>query len=61
MHVGHTAIFQNPNQGVSDYQSYQGGMALAKECADLDLQSMWGIEHHFTDYIMKPNVTQSLA
>ncbi len=34
MHVGHTAIFQNPNQTVSDYQIYQEDMALAKECAD---------------------------
>ena len=31
MHVGHTAIFQNPNQAVTDYQIYQEDMALAKE------------------------------
>lgn len=61
MHVGHTAIFQNPNQSVSDYQIYQEDMALAKEAADLGFQSVWGIEHHFTDYIMNPNVTQFLA
>ena len=61
MHVGHTAIFQNPNQRVSDYQIYQEDMALAKEAADLGFQSVWGIEHHFTDYIMNPNVTQFLA
>jgi alkanesulfonate monooxygenase SsuD/methylene tetrahydromethanopterin reductase-like flavin-dependent oxidoreductase (luciferase family) len=61
MHVGHTAIFQNPNQVVSDYQIYQEDMALAKEAADLGFGSVWGIEHHFTDYIMNPNVTQFLA
>lgn len=61
MHVGHTAIFQNPNQTVSDYQIYQEDMAIAKEAADLGFQSVWGIEHHFTDYIMNPNVTQFLA
>lgn len=63
MHVGHTALFQNPNngQGVSDYQVYQEDMALAKRAADLGFQSVWGIEHHFTDYIMNPNVTQFLA
>ena len=61
MHVGHTAIFQNPNQAVTDYQIYQEDMALAKECADLGYQSVWGIEHHFTDYIMNPNVTQFLS
>jgi alkanesulfonate monooxygenase SsuD/methylene tetrahydromethanopterin reductase-like flavin-dependent oxidoreductase (luciferase family) len=63
MHVGHTAIFQNPHndQGVSDYQIYREDMAIAKEAADLGFQSVWGIEHHFTDYIMNPNVTQFLA
>ena len=61
MHIGHTAIFQNPNQVVTDYQIYQEDMALAKEAADLGFQSVWGIEHHFTDYIMNPNVTQFLA
>jgi alkanesulfonate monooxygenase SsuD/methylene tetrahydromethanopterin reductase-like flavin-dependent oxidoreductase (luciferase family) len=63
MHIGHTAIFQNPNndKGVSDYQVYQEDIALAKEAADLGFQSVWGIEHHFTDYIMNPNVTQFLA
>ena len=61
MHVGHTAIFQNPNQAVSDYQIYQEDMAIAKECADLGFQSVGGIEHHFTDYIMNPNITQFLS
>lgn len=61
MHVGHTAIFQNPNQAVSDYQIYQEDMAIAKECADLGFQSVWGIEHHFTDYIINPNITQFLS
>ncbi len=56
MHVGHTAIFQNPNQTVPDYRIYQEDMALAKECTDLGFQSVWGIEHHFTDYIMNPNI-----
>ena len=61
MHVGHTAIFQNPGQGISDYQLYQEDMAIAKEAADLGFDSVWGIEHHFTDYIMNPNVTQFLS
>ena len=61
MHVGHTAIFQNPGQGISDYQLYQEDMAIAKEAADLGVDSVWGIEHHFTDYIMNPNVTQFLS
>ncbi|MBI2799243.1 MAG: hypothetical protein HYX63_02985 [Gammaproteobacteria bacterium] len=35
MHIGHTAIFQSPNQAVSDYQIYREDMALAKAAADL--------------------------
>lgn len=61
MHVGYTAIFQNPNQAVSDYQIYQEDIGIAKAAAELGFQSVWGIEHHFTDYIMNPNVTQFLA
>jgi alkanesulfonate monooxygenase SsuD/methylene tetrahydromethanopterin reductase-like flavin-dependent oxidoreductase (luciferase family) len=61
MHVGYTAIFQNPNQSISDYDLYQKDMAIAKLAADSGFQSVWGIEHHFTDYIMNPNVTQFLA
>lgn len=61
MHVGHTAIFQNANHAGSDYQIYKEDMQIAKEAADLGFQSVWGIEHHFTDYIMNPNVTQFLA
>jgi len=45
MHVGHTAIFQNPNQRISDYELYQEDMAIAREAADLGFQSVWGIEH----------------
>ena len=61
MHVGHTAIFQNPRQAVPDYQIYQEDMAIAKECADSGFQSVWASEHHFTDYMLTPNVTQFLA
>ena len=61
MHVGHTAIFQNPRQAVPDYQIYQEDMAIAKECADSGFQSVWASEHHFTDYMLTPNVIQFLA
>ena len=33
MHVGYTAIFQNPNQSISDYDLYQKDMAIAKLAA----------------------------
>ncbi len=63
MHVGMAAIFQNPrrDQGVSDYEIYQQDMALALSAEGLGFESVWGVEHHFTDYTMTPDVTQFLA
>lgn len=63
MHVGMAAIFQNPGneQGVSDYTVYQEDLALALAAEDLGYESVWGVEHHFTDYTMTPDVAQFLA
>lgn len=63
MHVGMAAIFQNPNndKGVSDYAIYQQDMRLSLMAEDLGYESVWGVEHHFTDYTMTPDVTQFLA
>lgn len=63
MHVGMAAIFQNPqrDQGHSDYAIYQQDMALAMSAESLGFESVWGVEHHFTDYTMTPDVTQFLA
>jgi alkanesulfonate monooxygenase SsuD/methylene tetrahydromethanopterin reductase-like flavin-dependent oxidoreductase (luciferase family) len=57
------AIFQNPdhNQGHSDYATYQQDMALALSAEGLGYESVWGVEHHFTDYTMTPDVTQFLS
>ena len=63
MHIGMTAIFQNPlhSEGVSDYEIYQQDMQLAFQAEGLGFESVWGVEHHFTDYTMTPDVTQFLA
>ena len=63
MHVGMTAIFQNPlrSEGVSDYEVYKQDMELAFQAETLGFESVWGVEHHFTDYTMTPDVTQFLA
>ena len=63
MHVGMASIFQNPDndKGVSDHQIYQQDMALAISAEGLGFESVWGVEHHFTDYTMTPDVTQFLA
>ncbi|MGE0486947.1 MAG: LLM class flavin-dependent oxidoreductase [Gammaproteobacteria bacterium] len=63
MHVGMASIFQNPNndQGVSDYAIYQQDMALAYAAEGLGFESVWAVEHHFTDYTMTPDPVQFLA
>jgi alkanesulfonate monooxygenase SsuD/methylene tetrahydromethanopterin reductase-like flavin-dependent oxidoreductase (luciferase family) len=63
MHVGMAAIFQNPGRdsGVSDYSIYQQDMRLALSAESLGFESVWGVEHHFTDYTMTPDVTQFLS
>lgn len=63
MHVGMAAIFQNPgrDRGVSDYSIYQQDMALALSAENLGFESVWGVEHHFTDYTMTPDVAQFLS
>ncbi len=63
MHVGMASIFQNPGRdsGVSDYSVIQQDMALALSAEGLGYDSVWGVEHHFTDYTMTPDVVQFLA
>lgn len=63
MHVGMASIFQNPDRdaGVSDYSVYQKDMSLALMAEGLGYDSVWGVEHHFTDYTMTPDVTQFLS
>jgi len=63
MHVGMASIFQNPGneQGVTDYSVYQDDLALALMAEGLGFESVWGVEHHFTDYTMTPDVTQFLS
>jgi alkanesulfonate monooxygenase SsuD/methylene tetrahydromethanopterin reductase-like flavin-dependent oxidoreductase (luciferase family) len=57
------AIFQNPGHahGVSDYSVYRADMALALAAEGLGFDSVWGGEHHFTDYSMSPDPVQFLA
>lgn len=63
MHVGMAAIFQNPGNesGVSDYSVYQEDLTLATSAEGLGFESVWGVEHHFTDYTMTPDVAQFLS
>src|SRR5262245_49010998 len=61
MHVGMAAVFQNPHKGKTDREVYRHELRLADLAEPLGFQSVWGVEHHFTDYTMCPDVLQFLA
>ncbi len=61
MHVGMSVIFQNPGEKVPDSQIYAQDLALARLAEPLGFESIWSVEHHFTDYTMCPDVFQFLT
>ncbi|MGD9601001.1 MAG: LLM class flavin-dependent oxidoreductase [Gammaproteobacteria bacterium] len=61
MHVGMCSIFQNPRQHTSDREVYQRDLALAVMAEPLGFESIWTVEHHFTDYTMCPDPAQFLT
>src|SRR5882724_1079548 len=61
MHVGMAAVFQNPGKARTDREVYTGELRLADLAEPLGFESVWGVEHHFTDYTMCPDVLQFLA
>jgi alkanesulfonate monooxygenase SsuD/methylene tetrahydromethanopterin reductase-like flavin-dependent oxidoreductase (luciferase family) len=54
-------IFQNPEDHIKDGEVYRNELRLAALAEPLGFDSAWGVEHHFTDYTMCPDVTQFLA
>jgi alkanesulfonate monooxygenase SsuD/methylene tetrahydromethanopterin reductase-like flavin-dependent oxidoreductase (luciferase family) len=60
MHVGTGVIFQG-GSGRSDREVYQNELRLADLAEPLGFESLWGVEHHFTDYTMCPDVLQYLT
>ncbi|MBI3759755.1 MAG: LLM class flavin-dependent oxidoreductase, partial [Deltaproteobacteria bacterium] len=61
MHVGMSAIFQNPLNERTDHEVYRNDLKLADLAEPLGFESIWGVEHHFTDYTMCPDVLQFLT
>jgi alkanesulfonate monooxygenase SsuD/methylene tetrahydromethanopterin reductase-like flavin-dependent oxidoreductase (luciferase family) len=61
MRVGMATIFQNPLDQLSDRQVYQQELRLADQAEALGFDAIWGVEHHFTDYTMCPDVLQFLT
>ena len=61
MHVGMSTVFQNPDKRMADYEVYRNELRLADLAEPLGYESIWGVEHHFTDYTMCPDVLQFLS
>ncbi len=61
MHVGMSILLQNPDKRISDYEVYRNELRLADLAEPLGYESIWGIEHHFTDYTVCPDALQFLS
>lgn len=61
MHVGLALSFQNLVPGQTDAEVYRNELRLAAEAEDNGFDSVWTPEHHFTDYMLTPNVPQFLS
>jgi alkanesulfonate monooxygenase SsuD/methylene tetrahydromethanopterin reductase-like flavin-dependent oxidoreductase (luciferase family) len=61
MKVGTAAVFQNPGHALPDQDVYRQELRLADLVEPLGFDSVWSVEHHFTDYTMCPDVVQFLS
>src|SRR5918994_710316 len=61
MKVGTAAVFQNPGHALADQDVYRQELRLADLVEPLGFDSVWSVEHHFTDYTMCPDVVQFLS
>jgi len=61
MHVGMGVIFQGQGEGRTDRNVYRNELRLGELAEPLGFESLWGVEHHFTDYTMCPDVLQYLT
>ena len=60
MHVGAGIVFQGVGRG-DDHEVYRNELRLGDLVEPLGYESLWGVEHHFTEYTMCPDVLQHLA
>ena len=60
MHVGMATLFQ-ASETRADHEVYRDEIRLADLAEPLGFESIWGVEHHFTDYTMCPDVLEWLT
>jgi alkanesulfonate monooxygenase SsuD/methylene tetrahydromethanopterin reductase-like flavin-dependent oxidoreductase (luciferase family) len=61
MHVGYTGGFQNPGNRLTDAEVYDDELRITDIAVDLGFDSLWTVEHHFTDYFLSPDPVQYLT
>ena len=61
MHVGFGPLFQNLSKPVPDHEVYARELEMARAAEAMGFDSVWSVEHHFTDYTMVPDVVQFLS
>src|SRR5881296_2714161 len=59
--VGMGTVFQNPHDRRPDHGVYANELRLTDLAELLGFDPVWGVEHHFTDYTMCPDVLQFLT
>lgn len=61
MHIGFSSAFGNPDSQISDRDAYSRDLKLFDLAEPLGFDSVWTVEHHFTDYNMSPSPLVFLA
>ncbi|HEX3793839.1 MAG TPA: LLM class flavin-dependent oxidoreductase [Acidimicrobiales bacterium] len=61
MKVGMCSVFHNPHDTHSDADVYEDNIRLAVQAEPLGFDSLWTVEHHFTDYCLSPNPFEFLS
>jgi len=64
MEVGAAIVYQAtqwPGRPRTDREIYQNELRMGDLVEPLGYDSLWGVEHHFTDYLMAPDVLQHLT
>jgi alkanesulfonate monooxygenase SsuD/methylene tetrahydromethanopterin reductase-like flavin-dependent oxidoreductase (luciferase family) len=54
-------VFQGQGEGRTDRNVYRNELRFGDLAEPLGFESLWGVEHHFTDYTMCPDVLQYLS
>jgi alkanesulfonate monooxygenase SsuD/methylene tetrahydromethanopterin reductase-like flavin-dependent oxidoreductase (luciferase family) len=61
MHVGYLLMLQNEQGRQRDLDVYEEELRLVDLAAELGFDSVWALEHHFTDYVIEPDPLQLLT